>query len=112
MNRKLQLGIVLCAVVVICSMASHGLVVWLGINSTWGGYKRYGAENVKPLTILHGSSLAYSGLDWERISEGLSGTIESWATAGSSPAEWEVLNGRSPEATRAFVVVSAYDLNE
>ena len=67
---------------------------------------------MKPPAILHGSSLAYDGLDWARISEGLDGAIESWATAGSSPAEWEMLHGRSPDATCAFIVVSPYDLNE
>lgn len=112
MNRKLQLLVILCAVVVICSGVSHVAVGWLRIKSTWGGYKRYGAEKVKPIAVLHGSSLAYDGLDWARISEGLGGAIESWATAGSSPAEWEVLQGRSPDVKRAFIVVSPYDLNE
>jgi hypothetical protein len=31
---------------------------------------------------------------------------------GSSPAEWEQLQRRSPQATRTFVGVSLYDLNE
>jgi hypothetical protein len=112
MKRRLEFLVILCAAVMICSVASHIAVGWLGINSTWGGYKRYGAKNGKPLAVLHGSSLAYSGLDWGRISEGLSGPIESWATAGSSPTEWEVLHSRSPEVRSAFIVVSAYDLNE
>src|SRR5438552_2431502 len=112
MNRKLQLLIILCAVVAICSAVSHVAVRWLRIYSTWGGYKRYGEENVKPMTVLHGSSLAYDGLDWVRISERMGGAVESWAVAGSSPAEWEVMHGRSPAVSRAFIVVSPYDLNE
>jgi hypothetical protein len=111
-NRKFQLLLILCAVVVVCSAVSHVAVRWLGIKSTWGGYVRYGAENGKPMTILHGSSLAYDGVDWTQISDTLGGATESWATAGSSPAEWEVLHGRSPDVNRAFIVVSPYDLNE
>ena len=67
---------------------------------------------MKPMTVLHGSSLAYDGLDWVRISERMGGAVESWAVAGSSPAEWEVMHGRSPAVSRAFIVVSPYDLNE
>jgi hypothetical protein len=61
---------------------------------------------------LHGSSIAYDGLNWNRIAKDFRGSIESWATAGSSPVEWEVHHSRSPQAEYTLVVVSAYDLNE
>ena len=112
MSRRLQLVLIVSAVVAICSAGSHATVRWLGIKSTWSGYQRYGPQERIVRTILHGSSPAYSGLDWTQISEVLGGSIESWATAGSSPSEWEVQYRRSPNATRAFVVVSPTDLNE
>jgi len=38
--------------------------------------------------------------------------METWPVAGGSPAEGEVFQERAPHATRTFIVVSAYDLNE
>lgn len=112
LNRNLELALILCVVTAICSAGSHAAILWLKIRHTHGGNHHYGPKDQKALTILHGSSLAYSGLDWERISERVGGAIESWATAGSSPAEWELQHRRSPEVTQAFIVVSPYDLNE
>lgn len=112
MNRKLQLAFILGVSVVISSAASHIAARWLKIRVTPSSYLSYGPKDLKPQIVLHGSSLAYYGLDWTRISEGLGGPIGSWATAGSSPAEWEVLQGRSLDATCAIIVVSPYDLNE
>ncbi len=103
---------VLFIVASICSAVSYFAVHRLGIYSTYSLSQRYGPRNEKAVTILHGSSLAYSGIDWERISALIGGPIQSWATAGSSPAEWEIQQHRSPELSRLFVVVSAYDLNE
>lgn len=99
-------------VVAICAGISHFAVRRLKIFADYGVSQRYGPRDQTALTILHGSSLAYSGVNWEQIAALTGGAIESWATAGSSPAEWEVLSRRSPAATSAFVVVSAYDLNE
>jgi hypothetical protein len=99
-------------VVALSSGISHLAVRQFKIFSDYGVAQGYGPRDQKAVTILHGSSLAYSGLDWEQMAAVLGGPITSWATAGSSPAEWEVLSRRSPETTRAFVVVSAYDLNE
>ena len=96
----------------ICSIVSHVAVEWLGIKATWGGYKRYGPKDSKPLIVLHGSSPAYDGLDWDQIAKALGSSIESWATAGSSPSEWEVMDRRARDVTRAFVVVTPVDLNE
>ena len=112
MSRRLQFVLTLCVVVTICSGVSHFAAHQLGIFSDYGVPQDYGPADQKALTILHGSSLAYSGVDWEQISVVTGGRIQSWATAGSSPAEWEVLNRRSPQTNRAFIVVSAYDLNE
>ena len=112
MSRKLQLVLIVSSVVAISSAVSHAAVHWLGIKSTWSGYQHYGPQESLVRTVLHGSSPAYSDLDWTQISHVLGGSIESWATAGSSPSEWEIQYRRSPNATRAFVVVSPADLNE
>ena len=112
MNRKLEFALILCAVVAACSAASHAAIRFLKIRATHGGYHHYGPKEQKALSILHGSSLAYDGLDWGEISEALGGAIVSWATPGSSPPEWEVQHRRSPGVTRTWVVISPYDLNE
>jgi hypothetical protein len=111
-KRSHQLIVSLCVAVVLSSVASHVAIRCLGITSGHTGYRYFGMENQKPLTVLHGSSLAYDGLNWSKISDAWGEAIESWATPGSSPAEWEVEHRLSPFATNAFVVVSAYDLNE
>src|SRR5208283_5516529 len=71
-----------------------------------------GSQDQKPSAFLEGSSLAFHGLDWGRISKSLGISMETWGVAGSSPAEWEVFQEQAPHAPRTFLVVSAYDLNE
>lgn len=112
MKLWLKLALILCMAVAISSVASHATIRWLGIRSSHGGYRHYGSQDLKALTILHGSSIAWDGLDWEQISEVMDSAIESWITPGSSPAEWEVEHQRSPQLNRAIIVVSPYDLNE
>jgi hypothetical protein len=112
MKPWLKLALILCMAVAIASAASHATIRWLGIKASHGGYRHYGSQNLKAQTILHGSSLAWDGLDWGQISEVLGGAIQSWVTPGSTPAEWEVEHRRSPNVNRAFIVVSPYDLNE
>ena len=107
-----NLAVILCIAMGIGSATTHTLIHWLKIRATYGGYHHYGPQDQKALTILHGSSLAYDGLDWGQISEILGGAIESWATPGSSPSEWEVQHQRSPQVNRAIIVISPYDLNE
>jgi hypothetical protein len=96
----------------ICSAASHLSIRWLKMKVNWGGHKHYGAENLKPVALLHSSSPGYDAIDWDQVSEFLSVGIESWATPGSSPAEWEMMHSRSPEAKRFIVAVTPADLNE
>ena len=112
MKPWLKLAFILCLAVAISSVVSHTTIRWLGIKSSHGGYRHYGSQDLKGLTILHGSSIAWDGIDWGQISEALGSTIESWITPGSSPAEWVVEHQRSPQLNRAIIVVSPYDLNE
>ncbi|MGD0236928.1 MAG: hypothetical protein ABSC55_20645 [Syntrophorhabdales bacterium] len=112
MNSWLKLVVILCVSVAICSLISHGAIRWFGIRHGHGGYQPYGQKALKPTAILYCSSLGYDGIDWGRVSEALQGTIESWATAGSSPSEWDADDRRSPGVTHAFIAVSPYDLNE
>jgi hypothetical protein len=111
-NRKRQLTFILVVVVAFCSAVSHLAIYWLKIRALPVGYHHYGLKGERADTVLFGSSLAYDGLDWWRISKAQGEAIESWATAGSSPTEWEVHQKRSLNASRTVVVVSAYDLNE
>ena len=112
MKVWLRLALILCMAMAIASATSHAVIGWLGIGTSHGGYRHYGSKDLQALTILHGSSIAWDGIDWEYISKELGGAIETWVTAGSSPAEWEVQHRRSPQVNRVFIVVSPYDLNE
>ena len=111
-NRKRQLTFILVVVVAFCSAVSHLAIYWLKIRALPVGYHHYGLKGERADTVLFGSSLAYDGLDWWRISKAQGEAIDSWATPGSSPTEWEVHQKRSLNASRTVVVVSAYDLNE
>ena len=104
--------LVLCLVVGICSTVSHLTVGWLKIKAGWGGYKYYGPAGLKVAGILYSSSPGYDGIDWNLVAEAIGGGIESWATAGSSPSEWEEFPKSEPKVKYTFIAVSAHDLNE
>ena len=76
------------------------------------GHKRFGDVSQPVQALVLGSSLTYSGVDWTQVAGLLGVAIESWPVPGSSPAEWEQLQRRSPQARTTFVGVSLYDLNE
>jgi hypothetical protein len=77
-----------------------------------GRSQNYGATNRISSTTLYGSSIAYSGIDWKKVSEVLSDPIESWASLGSTPSEWEQLPQPANRVSRVFIAVSLDDLNE
>jgi hypothetical protein len=112
MNYWIKRAAILCVSVALCSLISHGAIRWLGIKPGHSGYQPYGRNGVKPTAILYCSSLGYSAIDWGRVSEALQGTIESWATGGSSPSEWEADDRRSPGVAHTFIVVSPAEMNE
>jgi hypothetical protein len=87
-------------------------VDWLKIKSTWGSFRVYGRADGKTATILYGSSLAYSGINWNVVATHLGTSIGRWPTPGSTPSEWEQFQRRSGDVRRSFVVFSAADLNE
>jgi len=112
-NRRIESALIICVVVVVCSLSSHITIHLLKVKTTYSGFRLYGGDAQKRLAILHGSSLAYGGVDWAKVAERVGCRIETWATPGSSPAEWEVQDRRrSREVLQAFIVVSTYDLNE
>ncbi len=99
--------------VLLASIGSHVLVAALDMQTqAASGHKRFGGTRGPALGLLAASSITYDGLDWNRIADALSVAIESWPVPGSSPAEWEQLQRRSPQARHTFVGVSLYDLNE
>jgi hypothetical protein len=112
MKRSRQFILILCLVLGISSLASHLAVSWLKIRATPVKYASFGPTNREPSVFLAGSSLAFHGLNWNRIADSLDIHMQTWMVAGSSPAEWEVYQDRAPQATCTFIVVSAYDMNE
>jgi hypothetical protein len=111
-DRRIQFLLIAVCSVALCSLASHAAIRWLRIKSNWGVVQNYGISNLGSADALHGSSLAYSGIDWNKVSDALGSPIEGFATAGGSPPEWEAVHSRTKSPKRTFVVVSPPDLNE
>ena len=114
MKHACQLLTICLVVVFASSLASHFAARWLDTGSTATNtyHLRFGPEAGSVRSLVVGSSLAFSGLDWDRIAETLGEGIEAWTIGGSSPSEWEILAGRSPCPPRIIAVVSPYDMNE
>ncbi|MBP9009718.1 MAG: hypothetical protein WAP08_04830 [Smithellaceae bacterium] len=107
-----QLVFIFCAVIVIVSLISHFTVHFLRISTSPGKYQNYGANDRVATTRLYGSSVAYSAIDWSEISKILGAPIESWASLGQTPSEWEYSPRPSKEIKRIFIAISPVDLNE
>jgi hypothetical protein len=101
-----------CAALAAASAVSHLAVDSLKIRSSFGAFRVYGPADAKPGTILYGSSLAYSGIDWNVVAKHIGTSIGRWPTPGSTPSEWEQFQRMSGDVRRSFVVFSAADLNE
>jgi hypothetical protein len=111
-KSALRLLSLLCVCVIIAALGSHFVATFLKIRTSAVGYKLLANGNQKPFALAEGSSLMLDGLSWRRISNAFGQNIENWFVAGSSPSEWESLQGRASDARLTFIVVSAYDLNE
>ena len=99
-------------VLALASVTSHLTVGWLRIKASWGNLKVYGRAEGKATTIVYGSSVANSGIDWEAVANRIGTPVGLWSIAGSTPSEWEQMHRGYRDATRTIVVVSADDLNE
>ena len=111
-HRWRELALMLCVALVITSFGSHLMVRWLKIKASWGDYQLYGAPGGKGPIPVHGSSIAFNGIDWREVSDALGSPIARWGIAGGTPSEWEQMQLRSDRARRTVVVVSAVDMNE
>ena len=110
-KRRLRLILVICASLLLAAIGSHVTARLLGLRTTAIGYKLLAKGN-QPFALAEGSSLMVDGLSWSRISKNINVGIENWFVAGSSPAEWDLLQEKAPATKLNFIVVSAYDLNE
>jgi len=106
-----KLLLILCIAVAISALLSHAASYWLRIRATPVFLRQFGPQSGKP-AFVDGSSLAFEGLNWSKISDTLGIRIQNLSALGSSPCEWEILQHESPDADPGFVVVSPYDLNE
>jgi len=111
-NRVSQFIIIWVVALAITASLSHIAVRKLGIKANAASYRVFGSQDGKPETIIHGSSPAFDDLDWNQVSALGGGGIENWAIAGSSPCEWEMMQNRSPNDARTFIVVTPVDLND
>jgi hypothetical protein len=112
MSRRAQLIVVLFMTLLIASASSHLVIRWSKIEIRPGKAWEIGPTNGHPAAYLAGSSLSGDGIAWDRVSAALAQRIRGWGVPGSSPWEWDAYQGKAPDATLTFVVVSAYDLNE
>ena len=112
MSKKREFVVIFCAVLVICSVASHVAISWLKIRAEWGNHRVFASPEFKSTALLHSSSPGYDAIDWAQVSKLFGENIEGWGTPGSSPSEWEVMHSRSAQPSRVFIAFSAYDLNE
>ena len=108
---KRELFLMFLVVLAVSSVCSHLMVELLHVKVTGYGYKHYGKGQEEPI-ILYGSSVSYSGIDWNKVSDVLGRPITSWASFGSTPSEWALSSYGSRHASRSFIVVSIEDLNE
>jgi hypothetical protein len=111
-KRARQFIFVCVVALLITSVVSHAVVRWLGIKATGPIYLVFGSQVGKPAASIYGASPAFDGLDWNQVAQLLGGGIQTWATAGSSPSEWEMLQLRSPDVPRTFVCFTPFDLND
>jgi hypothetical protein len=112
MNRKRTLILILFAVTAFSAVISHGLISWLGIETTFGTYWTTGEKEGRPDAFMAGSSLSGDAISWGEVGDSLHLSIEGWGVAGSSPPEWEPYQNRTKQAFLTILVVSPYDLNE
>ena len=108
--KRVVLLLFIC--IAIAALGSHLVASFLKIRIGAVGYKLLADGSQKPFALAEGSSLMLDGLSWKRISKAFGQGIENWFVAGSSPSEWELLQGRASNTRLTFIVVSAYDLNE
>lgn len=113
MSERANLAATLGSALLLASLATYAVADVLGLQTSAAtGHKRFGSTRGPADALICGSSLTYDAIAWSDIAGRLVHSIESWPVPGSSPAEWEQLQKRSPEATTTFVGVSLYDLNE
>ena len=112
MSRSRQLAIVSTLAILIATTGSHWMASWVKVKTIAAQAFTFGQTNGNPPAFLAGSSLADYGILWEQVSTQLDMEIKVWGIAGSSPFEWEQFQSKAPEARTAFIVVSAYDLDE
>jgi hypothetical protein len=112
MSRRQQLLLIISVVIVLTAAASHGLMAWLKIETSFGQHWVIGPNRQGRRVFVAGSSLAGDGIAWRRLSESMNWRIEGWGVAGSSPPEWEQYQPLATDTDLTILVVSPYDLNE
>ena len=113
MIGRASLAATLGAALLLAALGTHLVAAALDIQVRAAtGHKRFGRADGPAQALISGSSLTYDAVDWREVAGVNDLSIESWPVPGSSPAEWEQLQRRSPKASTTFVGASLYDLNE
>ena len=112
MSRRKQLLVIILTVLTLTSALDH-LIAWqFRIMAKAGNQLQFGNTASPRLAFAAGSSLAFYGIAWNDVAELVHAKILSYAVPGGSVREMEVLFRRQPAATRTFIGISAYDINE
>ena len=112
MSRRKQLLVIFIAVLTLTSALDH-LIAWqFKIMAKAGDQLQFGNATSPRLGFAAGSSLTFYGIAWKDVAELIHANVLSYAVPGGSVREMEVLFRRQPAATRTFIGISAYDINE
>lgn len=112
MSRRNQLLAVVVAVLAITSALSHLVASKCKILINAGEKLHYGKSSGQRVAFAAGSSLTFYGIAWQDVADAINAEVVGNAVPGASVREMEVFFRQHPEASRTFIGISAYDINE
>ena len=112
MSRRKQLLVILVAVLTLSSALDHLIARQFRIMARAGDPLQFGNGTGPHIAFVAGSSLTFYGIAWKDVAALIHAEVLSYAVPGGSVREMEVLFRRQPAATRTFIGISAYDINE
>src|SRR6266705_2938731 len=103
MSRRIQLLVIILAVLAVTSAASH-LIAWkFKILTAAGGKLNFGKDTGQPFAFVAGSSLTFYGIAWQDVADAINTKIVGHAVPCGSVHEMEVLFRQHPKASPTFI---------
>src|SRR5437764_34404 len=111
-SRRGELLLITLAVLTIGSVASHLVTRVLKLRTEAVSELTFGAGNLPARATAAGSSLAFFGIDWEKVSGALGTRVRAWTIPCGSVLENELFQSDASPAACTVLGISAHDLNE